>query len=398
MLPAALDDLKVLDISQGIAGSYCAKLLADFGADVIKVEPPGGEALRTMGPFFHDDPHPEKSLIFLVLNLNKKGITLNLETSSGANIFKKLVKEADIVVEAYQPGYLASLGLDFESLEKINPKLVMTSITGFGQTGPYAHYKSDDVVAYAMGSIMSFSGTSDREPLKHGGFQSQYEGGLNGALATGYAILARDLYDESQHVDVSIQESVNASLVVNQPLFSFSGAVQGRRWPEGRMYTHIMPCKDGYFVSQTGARATWDDQVRFYGRPELAEPRFASPVQRLEHGEEFDKIIIDAVKDRTMKEMFKTASEEFGMLFGIDQSPEDLADCPQLEDRDFYQEIDHPVVGKIKVPFRLFNMTESPFQYRSPAPMLGQHNEEVYIQDLGYSKDDLIKLRELNII
>ena len=150
MLPAALDDLKVLDISQGIAGSYCAKLLADFGADVIKVEPPGGETLRTMGPFFHDDPHPEKSLIFLVLNLNKKGITLNLETSSGANIFKKLVKEADIVVEAYQPGYLASLGLDFESLEKINPSLVMTSITGFGQTGPYAHYKSDDVVAYAI--------------------------------------------------------------------------------------------------------------------------------------------------------------------------------------------------------------------------------------------------------
>ena len=164
------------------------------------------------------------------------------------------------------------------------------------------------------------------------------------------------------------------------------------------MYTHIMPCKDGYFVSQTGARATWDDQVRFYGRPELAEPRFASPVQRLEHGEEFDNIIIDAVKDRTMKEMFKTASEEFGMLFGIDQSPEDLANCPQLEDRDFYQEIDHPVVGKIKVPFRLFNMTETPLQYRIPAPMLGQHNEEVYIQDLGYSKDDLIKLRELNII
>ena len=398
MLPAALDDIKILDISQGISGSYCAKLLADFGADVIKVEPPGGELLRSLGPFFNDDPHPEKSLIHIVLNNNKRGITLNLETSSGARLLKRLVERADVVIENYQPGYLDSLGLGFQDLEKVNPKVIMTSISGFGQSGPYRDYKSEDIVAYAMGGIMAFSGTKDKEPLKHGGFQSQYEAGLNGAVATGFALFARDFDSESQHIDVSAQEAVNASLVVNQPLFSFSGAVQGRRNPKGTTYTQIMPCKDGYFVSQTGARATWDDQVRFYGKPELAEERFANPVQRLDHGEEFDAILVDAVKDRTMKEMFKTASEEYGMLFGISQTPEDLMDCPQLADREFYQDIDHPVIGKTKIPFRLFHISESPFQQRMPAPLLGQHNEEVYTETMGYSKEDLIRLRELNII
>ena len=233
MMPLALDDIRVLDISQGIAGPLCAKLLADFGAEVIKVEPQGGEVGRTMGPFFGDDPHPEKSLFFLLLNLNKRGITLNLETPSGAKIFKELVKQADVVVESYQPGHLASRGLDYESLEEVNPRVVMTSITGFGQTGPYAHFKSEDIVASAMGSIMSISGTRDREPLMHGGFQSQYEGGINGALSTVFTLLIRDITGEGQHVDLSIQEVVNSSLVVNQPLYSWGGAVQVRRKPVG---------------------------------------------------------------------------------------------------------------------------------------------------------------------
>ena len=398
MLPAALDDIKILDISQGISGSYCSKLLADFGAEVIKVEPLGGEQLRTMGPFFDDDPNPEKSLIHIVLNNNKKGITLNLETTSGARMFKKLVAQVDVVVENYHPGYLKSLGLSFEDLEKVNPKIVMTSITGFGQSGPYSDYKSEDIVAYAMGGVMAFSGTKDREPLKHGGFQSQYEAGLNAALSTGFALFGRDFDGKSQHVDVSVQEVVNASLVMNQPLFPFSGAVQGRRNPKGTMYTQIMPCADGYFVSQTGARATLDDQVRFYGKPELAEERFANPVQRLDHGEEFDSILLVATKGRTMKEMFKTASEEFQMLFGISQTPEDLSSCPQLESRNFYQEIDHPVIGKGKVPAVLFNLSLTPYQYTCPAPTLGQNNAEIYMDGLGYSQEDFVRLRQLDAI
>ena len=231
IFPAALDDIRVLDVSQGIAGPLCAKLLGDFGADVIKVEPPGGESARRMPPFVGDAPHPEKSLFFLLLNLNKQGVTLNLEEPRGAEIFRTLACRADVVVESFPPGYQASLGLDHASLERENPGVLMTSITPFGQTGPYSQYQGEEIVAYAMSGIMGISGTTDREPLKHGGFPGQYEAGFNGTLATLFALLLRDVTGVGQHVDVSIQEVVNSTMVINQPFYSWAGGVQGRRRP-----------------------------------------------------------------------------------------------------------------------------------------------------------------------
>ena len=398
MMSSALDDVRVLDISQGIAGPLCARLLADFGADVIKVEPPDGEAGRSMPPFFHDDPHPEKSLFFLLANLNKRGITLDLESTAGAGIFKELVREADVVVETFQPGHLAALGLGYEVLERENPGVLLTSITYFGQTGPYSGYKGEEIVAYAMGGIMSISGTSDREPLKHGGFQSQYEAGINGAVSTAFSLLLRDFTQEGQHIDISIQEVVNSTLVINQPYFSWTGGVQGRRSPIGTTFGNIAPCKDGYFISQPGGGASWDSVAEFYGREELKEERFADPQQRVANGRELDEIVADAAKDRTMSEMFKTAAEQYRMLFGIVQTPEDLANCPQLEAREFFEEVNHPVIGKLKVPFRLMNMSESPSKYYLPAPTLGQHNEDVYTQLLSYTSEDLARLRGLGVI
>ena len=172
MTEGVLTDVKVLDLSEDIAGSFCARLLADYGADVLKLEPPGGARLRRMGPFLHDDPHPEKSLFFLVLNLNKKGATLNLETTTGQALLRQLVPQIDVIVETYRPGYLASLGLGYDDLHQLNPSLVMTSITPFGQDGPYSQYQGEEIVNYAMGMVMSISGLQGREPLKHGGFQA----------------------------------------------------------------------------------------------------------------------------------------------------------------------------------------------------------------------------------
>ena len=192
MLTGALEGVKVLDLSEDIAGSFCARLLADYGADVLKLEPPAGAALRQMGPFFHDDPHPDKSLFFLVLNLNKKGATLNLETVTGQAILKRLVPHVDVIVESYRPGYLASLGLGHQELASLNPALTMTSISPFGQTGPYSQYRGEEIVNYAMGMIMSISGVQGREPLKHGGFQAQYEGGLFAAAATSMALFGSE--------------------------------------------------------------------------------------------------------------------------------------------------------------------------------------------------------------
>ena len=398
MIPSALDDLRVLDLSQGLAGPLCAKLLGDFGADVIKVEPVRGECGRRMPPFFQDDPHPEKSLFFLLANLNKRGITLNLDAPQGADIFKQLARRADVVVETCPPGSLASLGLDHASLERENPGLVMTSITPFGQTGPYSHYKGEEIVAYAMSGIMSISGTTDREPLKHGGFQAQYEAGFNAAAATLFTLLLRDVTGAGQQVDVSIQEVVNWTMVINQPFYTWTGGVQGRRRPEGAMFGNVMPCKDGYFVSQAGGGASWDQVAEFYGREELKDERFADATQRIINGRALDALLVDAARDRTMAEMFTTASERYRMLFGIVQTPADLARCAQLEARAFYQEVEHPVIGTIKVPFRLWNMTETPARCRRPAPLLGQHNAEVYTQILGYTEHEVQKLRETGVI
>lgn len=397
-IPSAVDDLRVLDLSQGIAGPLCARLLGDFGADVIKVEPPGGECGRRMPPFFHDDPDPEKSLFFLLLNLNKRGITLDVERPEGAEVFKALLGQADVVVESFPPGHLARLGLDHAALERENPGLVMTSITPFGQSGPYSRYEGDEIVAYAMSGLMAISGTTDREPLKHGGFQAQYEAGLNGALATLFALVLRDATGEGQHVDVSIQEVVSSTLVANQPFYSWAGGVQSRRRPGGALFGHVMPCQDGYFVSQAGGGASWDDVADFYGRAELKDGRFGDADQRIVNGQALDAILLEATRDRTMAEMFKSASEQYRMLFGIVQTPADLADCPQLDARGFYQEVDHPVIGKLRVPFRLWNMTPTPATYARPSPMLGQHNPEVYGDLLGHADDDLRRLRDSGVI
>ncbi|MCE2502220.1 MAG: CoA transferase, partial [Dehalococcoidia bacterium] len=223
MSNAVFDGLKVLDLSEDIAGSFCARLLADYGADVLKVEPPGGSAMRRVGPYYHDDPHPEKSLFFLILNLNKKGITLNLETASGRNLLRELVPHVDLVIESHRPGHLDGLGIGYDALSAVNPGLVVTSITPFGQTGPYSQYAGEEIVSYAMGMVMGISGVQGRPPLKHGGFQAQYQGGLFGAGATAMALFAQDRHGLGQHVDVSITECVASTMMATQTIYPFIG-------------------------------------------------------------------------------------------------------------------------------------------------------------------------------
>ena len=396
-MPGALNGIKVLDLTEDVAGSFCARLLADYGADVLKLEPPGGSALRRLGPFFHDDPHPEKSLFFLVMNLNKKGATLDLEHASGQKIFKELVSHVDVVVESHRPGLLASMGLGYPQLEEINPGLVMTSITPFGQEGPYSQFKGEEVVNYAMGMIMSISGMQGREPLKHGGFQAQYEGGLNAAAATSMAIFMQETTGLGQHIDLSVTECVASSMMAVQTTYPFMGGVQTRRRPTGGQFTHPMACSDGWIIVQPGGGASWDDIAEFFEAPELLEPRFAQPAQRSLNGEELDRIVLDAIKDRAKWELFPKAAEA-RMLFGLVQTPSELAHCPQLESRDFFREVDHPVMGRLRVPAVLFNYGLTPYQMQMASPTLGQHNREIYRDGLGYSRQDLDCLRQMEVI
>ena len=396
-MPGALSGIKVLDLAEDVAGSFCARLLADYGADVLKLEPPGGSALRRLGPFFHDDPHWEKSLFFLVMNLNKKGATLNLEDAAGRKIFKDLASRVDVVVESHRPGWLESLGLGYPQLEELNPGLVMTSITPFGQDGPYSGFKAEEVVNYAMGMIMSISGLQGREPLKHGGFQAQYEGGLNGAAATSMAIFMKETTGLGQHIDLSVTECVASSMMAVQTTYPFMGGVQARRRASGGQFTHPMACSDGWIIVQPGGGASWEDIAEFFETPELLEPRFAQAAQRSLNGEELDRIVLNAIKDRGKWELFPKAAEA-RVLFGLVQTPSELASCPQLESRGFYREVDHPVMGKLRVPSVLFNFGLTPYQMQMASPTLGQHNREIYLDGLGYSQQDLDCLRQQNVI
>jgi crotonobetainyl-CoA:carnitine CoA-transferase CaiB-like acyl-CoA transferase len=397
MLDGALSGIKVLDLSEDIAGSFCARLMADYGADVLKLEPPGGASLRRMGPFHHDDPHPEKSLFFLLLNLNKKGATLNLTTDTGQSILKRLAEHVDVIVETYRPGYLDSLGLGYDTLSQINPGLVVTSITPFGQDGPYSQYKGEEIVEYAMGMIMSISGIQGREPLKHGGFQAQYEGGLFGAGATSMALFAQLNTRQGEHIDVSITECIASTMMATQTIYPFIGGSQARRRPVGNEFENPMPCKDGWIIVQAGGGATWEDLANFFEAPELLEPRFADRAQRSQNGAEMDQVIINSIKDREKWELFPKAAAA-RMLFGLVQTPTELVDCPQLESRNFYREVDHPVIGKIKLPAELFKLTETPYQLKMPAPTLGQHNQEIFVEGLGYTQQEFVQLRQLNVI
>jgi crotonobetainyl-CoA:carnitine CoA-transferase CaiB-like acyl-CoA transferase len=393
----ALQGTTVLDLSQDIAGSLCARLLGDYGAEVIKIEPPEGAALRRAGPFFGNTPHIEKGLTFFTLNLNKTGITLNLETEEGRQIFKSLAASADVVVESSKPGYLTSLGLDYEALQGLNPSLVVTSITPFGQTGPYSGYEGEEIVNYAMGAIMSISGTSDREPLKHGGFQAQYAGGLNGAAATSIAIFSQSLSGKGQHIDISITECVASTMIGVQAQYAFTGTIQTRRNPKGTSWGNPMPCNDGWVIGQSGGRTSWQEIADFYGKPGLLNPKLMDAALQGEADIERDSLILDSLKDRNKWELFHDASRR-RMLFGVVQTADDLANCPHLETRGFFRNVEHPVIGTVKVPAVLFDMTYTPYQLKHATPTLGQHNQKIYGRRLGYSKQHLVNLRQMGVI
>ena len=397
MMPGMLEGIKVLDISEDIAGSFCARLLADYGADVLKLEPPTGAKLRRMGPFYNDQPDPEKSLFYFPLNLNKKGATLNLNTVTGQSIFKRLAEHVDIIIETYTPDYLPSLGLGHADLAHVNPSLIMTSITPFGQDGPYKDYKGGEIIEYAMSMVMSISGIEGEAPLKHGGFQAQYQGGLFGAAATSMALFAQSNTGIGEHVDVSIVECLASTMMATQTIYPFVGATQARRRSEGDAFSNPMPCKDGWIIVQAGGGATWEDLANFFDAPELLEPRFAEPGQRSDNGVEMDEIIINSIKDRGKWELFTKAADA-RMLFGLVQTPSELVDCPQLKSRDFFREIHHPVMGDMIVPAELFKLSETPYQLHKSSPTLGQHNHEIYVEGLGYSTEEFCQLRQLNVI
>lgn len=395
-----LSDVKVMDLTWHIAGPYCTKLLADYGADVIKIEEPGeGDPARRLGPFLNDEPHPEKSGLFLYLNTNKRGVTLNLKSETGKKIFKELVKDADILVESFSPRVLPSLGLDYGTLEKSNSRLLMISISNFGKTGPYRDFRGSDLIYQGLGGAMYGTGTLDREPLKKGATVAQYQTGLLAAVATMIAFYGVELRGYGDHVDVSGVRTDLTSIDRSASMltaYQYSGRIHRRI--ESR--SHLLRCKDGYIGMMVGSeplvfqrmakmlRLT-PEEVEEWGNPIV----LADPKKRAEFAEKF---LEPWLLERTQREIVETA-QAATMLTTPLNSPESILVDPHYQERGFWVEIDHPVTGKLTYPGAPFRMGEGSWQMRRPAPLIGQHNEEVYGK-LGYSKDDLVQLRQAGVI
>ena len=399
MAPSALHGVKVLDLTHHIAGPYCTKLLADFGAQVIKIERRGGDPAREMPPFYHDEKHPEKSLLFLYLNTAKRSVTLNLKSDRGIHILRELAKDADILVENFSPRVMPSLEVDFPILQALNPALVMVSISNFGQTGPYRDYKATDMVEYALGGLMYIFGSYDREPLKHAFNQAQFKAGTNAAAAALMALYHQRRTGRGQHIDVSIQESVASALRDVTSNFTYFGAVRRRQPNHSGDLTRLRAVSDGYILPNPGigGRLNWNTVVEFLEAPELDDDKFRTPTARLENAEELGEILDQLFLSKNKMNMFYRAHEK-RFIYGVINSPQEVMTNPQNLAREGFVEVDHPVAGTFSYPGAPFKLSETPGDGLHPAPSLGQHTEEVLSQHLGYTAAGLEEMSGMGVI
>lgn len=388
-----LEGLRVVDLGHYIAGPYCARLMAGLGAEVLKIEKPGeGDGARRMGPFFKGDPHPEKSGTFLYLNLSKKGLTLNLKTETGKKIFRDLVKDCDILVENFEPRVMPSLGLDYETLAKINPRLVMASISNFGQTGPYRDFKGEEITVFGLGGLPFMEAPPEEGPLKTGGNPAQYMAGCVAFLGSLAALYFAQETGLGQQVDISIHEVVTSA--TTQALVEY--IYTGHRDKLGSRIGALYKAKDGY-VSTSLQQPQWLRFPSAIGMPELLQdPRFATSVARGKHMRELREEVGPWMAARTKEEAYHILQKE-RLPAGYVATPEDLVQSAQYQSQGAFVEIDHPATGKVKYPGAPFVMDGLRWRWER-APLLGEHNEEVFCQRLSYSTEDLARLRQRGII
>jgi len=410
-----LAPFRVLDLTDE-RGFLAGKILADLGADVIKIEKVGGDASRSIGPFYHDAPDPEKSLYWFAFNNNKRGITLNIGTAAGQRIFNKLVMSSHFVIESFAPGYMDSLGIGYEMLSKINPRIVMTSITPFGQTGPYKDYKGPDIVCMAMSTLMHFCGDIDRPPVRVSFPQAYLHAGAQAALGTMVAHYYRETSGEGQHVDVSVQESVRPTTFVARFFWEFKKEIRQRSGPYRQTFgkptfqRQNYPCKDGYiaffmFGGQQGARTNqgtteWMDSERLApdSMKNMDWNEFDLEKVTQDELDEFTGALSKFFMRHTKEELYEGARKRRIMLFPVNTARE-IAHDPQLLARKFWLDLEHPELGTtITYPGAFVKLSKTPCKLRWRAPLIGEHNEEIYRGELGFSSEEIIVLKQANVI
>ncbi len=409
-----LGGYRVLDLSNEL-GVLMGKMLGDMGADVIKIEKPGGDPMRNIGPFYRDIPDPEKSLYWFTFNTSKRGITLDIEKRDGQELFKKLVKTADFVIECFEPGYMDGLGLGYEALEKINPSIIVTSLTPFGQTGPYAHWKSYDLTTTALSGLQWLCGDQHVPPVRFTTQASHFETSVQAVAATMIAHCWRGLTGEGQHVDVSAQEALHITTDTAQQAWYLEHYLYirggGARYNPPRKC--LYPCKDGYFLrfspEDLPAFLDWfdevigiDPEVKAEYLKEWDEAAKSGVSLQVRWGvDKMNKFFDDTsglLMALTKKELYEGAkARHFG--WSPVNTVKDIVESEQIKVRDFIVELEHPELGEtIRYPGVPCKLSEAPLKLWRRAPLIGEHNGEVYEKELGLSKEELVFLKQAGVI
>lgn len=416
-LPGLIEGFRILDLTDA-RGQLAGKVLADMGADVLKVEPPAGDPARSIPPFAQDDPDLEKGLFWWAYNTSKRGITLNLATADGQELFKRLAQKFDVVLESYPPGYLAGLGLGYDDLAKVKRDLIVVSLTPFGQTGPYASYIGDDFIMVAMSGNMYMTGDIDRAPLACQMPTTWYHACGETANATLSALWYRALHGEGQHVDIAIHETMQSVPYSAPAMYHLqkqkgkrSGARYTVRGPRGAtLQREIWPCKDGcvsFGLRGGPARipgfqrlVKWMNEEGF-GDDFLNNINWATYNNNTMTQEEVDKLVAPIQRfflAKTAKELYEAAIEKVLMIAPVYNPPQQLADR-HLQARKFFVSVEHPELKKSYVYPRTFVQSQDAFVgVRRRAPRLGEHNIEIFEGELGLKREQLISLKEAGVI
>jgi len=399
----ALHGYKVIDFGQMVSAPFCAKLFSDFGADVIKVEPPRGDASRHIGPFPNDEPHPEKSGLFFINNTNKRGVTCDVLSERGRTLFLRLVQAADILIENNLPAQMKAWGLTYDVLAEANPDLVVISITPFGQTGPYSGWNGYDLNAYHLsGASSRYCGRPGEAPLEHGTFAADYFGGVTAAAWGLAAAYGRRVLGTGQQIDVSCAEAIAAAFVGGQNIggMAQNGTFDKRTgvgMPLGAPAT-IIPCKDGHVWMLALEPGQWNGLREVMGNPEWADLEiFQDMFTRAQNADVIYPFIEEwAMQHSKMEIMDKcqAAGCPITAVFTIAEA----AEHPHLQARHYFVDVEHPELGLVKTLGAPFKLPASPGGPRRPAPLLGQHNPEVYRDWLGLEPEEIEELREQGTI
>jgi crotonobetainyl-CoA:carnitine CoA-transferase CaiB-like acyl-CoA transferase len=409
-----LSPYRVVDLTDE-RGILCSKILADLGADVIQIEPPGGSSARRLGPFYEDEAHPDRSLFWWSYAANKRAITLNLASHDGRALLQRLLLSAHFLIESFPPGYMDGLGLGYTALAALNPALIVVSITPFGQDGPYAHYRAADLNGMGMAGFMYVTGDPDRPPARVGVPHFYLHGAAAGATGAMIAHAQRVRSGQGQHVDVSCQEAVARTLASAPQLFAIENTVirrQGsyRQTGDATFMRITWPCKDGFVNFQlsggAGAGRSVNNLIQWMEEEGLGDPVVTGlDWTTLGYGminKELLERVVPPVErflmSHTKAELFEGAVKRRILLFPV-ATTKDIMHNTQLQARGYFRQVFHPDLSTtITVPGPFVRASASPLQLRRLAPKIGEHNTEIYHDDLGLTRQELVRLREAGAI